>query len=397
MEFYYRGRTQNGAKVRGIIFSANNEQAAQQLRAQGYFVTALNQRGLSVFNLFRHPTTKDLALFCRQLATMLKAGLSLLSALTVLEKQHHNHGFRRVIGAVKSDLATGSQLKQALAKYPQCFPIPLVYMVEAGESGGILDTILFRMAEYYERNYTLQQKIKEAITYPIAVMLVAVCTLFLLLAFVFPAFEYLFTNAGLILPWPTRVLLAFGNLMADYWFALLLGLTMICIILYYLAGTGKGKVYCHQLCLHLPLIGSAVRKTVIARFCRTLGIMLEGGVPLLAALEIVKNTSGNMIFSQSIGNLQMGIKKGRNITNVLAENNIFPEMMVHMIRVGEETGTIALMLIQVADYYEEEVSYFFKQFSTLLEPILILLVAGVVGFIVIGIILPLLDVISVIE
>ena len=398
--FTYRARSNRGDQIRGTIVSSDEYQAVSALRAQGYLVTEIKRKGQD----FRLPTpglgagltSKELALFCRQLATMLLAGLTLVKALEILEKQHLSKNMREAVAIIKEELISGWQLSETMEKQPQLFPAALVHMVAAGETGGVLAEVLARMAQYYEKEHNLRERARGALSYPALVTLLTLGAVVFLVSYVLPTFAHLFASSGLALPWPTRLLLSVSGFIAGHWqwlgggsFLLLLG------ALLYLR-TEEGSSRRDRLLLALPVIGPLLQGIALSRFSRTLGTLLSGGVPLLPALEVVKNTADNRALNRALGQVQAGIREGAELAALLKDYSLFPEMMIQMVKVGEETGELPAMLIRIADYYEWEIDASLKRFSSLLEPVLTVAVAGLVGFVVISIMLPLLDLVLIV-
>jgi type IV pilus assembly protein PilC len=399
--FIYLARTRNGEKVKGTIISSDMRQAGERLRAQGYFVTGLQLKRhlfecVSLRAFSQRVSAKDLALFCHQLSTMLYAGLPLVRACTIIEGQHHNPHFRRVIGAVKRDLISGNELAETMAKQVRVFPGVLVHMVAAGEAVGALDQMLEWMAEHFEKEHGMGERVKAALAYPGVIALVAVVAVFFLVTFVLPTFSNLFSGSGLPLPWPTRMLLLFSNYVIRFWIPCLGGIPLVLIAVVRYCTTTQGKMLKDKTLLYLPFIGAILKKLSITRFCRTLGTLLQGGIPLLSALDIGKNAAGNQVIVKAIANIRGEIQRGQDMASLFEQSGIFSDMAVQLVRVGEETATLDRMLLRIAAHHDQEVDYSLTHLASLLEPIMVLLAAVVVGFIVISIMLPMLDLVTVI-
>jgi type IV pilus assembly protein PilC len=398
--FIYKACTQRGDRVRGIIMGSDEYQAVSTLRARGYLVTEIKKKGqdfqLPIAGLWSGLSSKELALFCRQLATMLAAGLSLVKGLEILEKQHLSKRMRETVGKIRQELINGWQLSEALRRQPHLFPAALVHMVAAGETGGVLEEVMARMAQHFEKEHNLRERVKGALTYPVVVTLLALGAVVFLITYVLPTFSALFASSGLALPWPTRTLLFFSDFISGNW--QWLGGSCILLLLgtlWYMRTEG-GSRWRDRFFLALPAVGPVLQGIALSRFCRTLGTLLSGGVPLLPALDVAKNTADNQVINQALGQVQAGIKEGSELATLLKDYPVFPEMMIQMVKVGEETGALPDLLIRIADYYEWEVDSFLKRLSSLLEPALTVAVAGFVGFIVISIMLPLLDLVLVV-
>lgn len=398
--FIYRARNQRGKRIKGTIEADSIHQAVSRLREKGYLVTDIRAQrpgiGLGGGLPFRRGgSSGELALFCRQLATMSTAGLELAPTLRIIKEQHPNPRLRRAVSVLEGDLSGGSLLSEALGRQPRIFPPVLVHMVKAGETGGILDDVLDWMAHYFEREQRLQEKIRGALTYPGVVTLVSLAAVFFLVAFVLPSFTNLFLASGLSLPWPTRLLLGASQLISGSWYWLVGGTLLILLALYLYLQTEGGSLCKDRLLLTLPGVGSVLLQVDLARICRTTGTLLAAGVPLLTALSVVKNTAGNRVITQALKEVEVGVQKGLSPSDLFAANSIFPPMVVQMVTAGEKTGTLPRMLVQVSAYYEQEVDFILARFSSLLEPVLVLLVSGIVGFIVISIMLPLISLVTV--
>lgn len=400
LTFRYKARNREGEQVQGTIERESIHQAVGTLRHKGYLVTEIKAPktaiGLARLNFRPGASSRELALFCRQLATMSGAGLKLVTALGIIVEQHPNPRLRQAVSQLRKDLVGGSQLTGALKGQPGIFPTVLVHMVAAGETGGILDAVLGWMADHFEKEQKLQEKIKGALTYPGVVALVAIAAVVFLAIFVLPTFSNLFISSGLSLPWPTRLLLFVSQCIIGRGHWLVGGGTLVILLGTLFVKTDKGRHYRDRLLLTLPGVGKIILRVGLARICRTMGTLLAGGVPLLTALSVVKDTGGNQVISRFLGDVEIGIRKGSNLSALLADCPLFPPMMVQMVDVGEKTGTLSEMLVQTANYYEQETDYVLTRFSTLLEPVLILVVSGLVGFIVISIMLPLIELVTIV-
>jgi type IV pilus assembly protein PilC len=337
---------------------------------------------------------KNLAIFTRQFSVMIDAGLPLVQCLDILGKQEPHKGFAEAILTVRSDVESGAALADAMKKHPKSFDPLYSNMIAAGEAGGILDTILKRLAVYIEKSVKLKGQVKSAMIYPIAVIVIAAIVVAAILWKVIPTFAQLFAGLGAQLPLPTRVVIAMSDGLVAYgWIvAIVLGLIGYGVKQYY--GTSAGRYQIDGLMLKMPILGLILRKIAVARFCRTLSTLLSSGVPILDGLDITAKTAGNAIIEEAIQKTRASIERGETVSAPLRETNVFPSMVVQMINVGETTGALDAMLAKIADFYEEEVDTAVAGLLTLMEPIMIAVLGGVVGGIVIAMYMPIFDLIS---
>jgi len=337
---------------------------------------------------------KVLTTFTRQLATLVDAGLPLLRGLHVLEKQERNGALKRILGELALSIEGGSTFSEALAQHPKVFNRLFVNMVKAGELGGVLEVVLKRLAEFSEKAMKIKGKVKAALFYPIAVLVVAVGILGLLLVMVIPRFKEVFTGMGVKLPGFTVFVLSISDAVRLHILPTL-GLAAVVVVLFMLAiKTKVGRLVWDKVQLSVPPFGSVVSKVAISRFTRTLGTLVSSGVPILQALTIVKETAGNVIISNAISQVHESVKEGETITSPLEASGVFPPMVVSMVDVGEQTGALPEMLLRIADNYDEEVDNAVASMTSLLEPIMIVFLAGIVGSIVIAMFLPLIEMIK---
>lgn len=333
----------------------------------------------------------QLILCTRQLATLVKAGMPLLRALRTVSDQVDPGPLREVFVAVARDVESGIKLSEALAHYPRWFPPFYVNMVRAGELGGLLDEILRRLAELLEKQARLRQRVKSALMYPAFVMVAALGILTILMAFVVPTFLNMFTELGSALPLPTRILVGACDLIRTWWWAVLAGLAGLGAAFKALLQTPGGRRVVDRFTLHAPLFGSLVERLLIARFARTFGTLIASGVPILAALETVRATVTNAVIDEALQDVERSLKSGESLARPMELSGAFPPMVTRMVALGEETGQVDRMLMQVADGYEEEVEVQLAGLTQLVEPLLIVFVGGIVGFIVIAMFLPLMS------
>ena len=418
-KFAYVAMNEKGVEVSGTINAENTISAINQIREMGYFPTSVaaqkkkkaegaeaeKEGGFSLQIKFLSKKTvksKTLALFTRQLATLIDAGLPLLKALHVLESQQKPGPLKDALVAMGSSVEGGSTFSESLANQPKIFNKLFVNMVRAGEAGGVLEVVLNRMAEFLEKSEKLKSKVISAMIYPAAVVTVAVGVLIFLMTFVIPKFKDIFSGFDTTLPTMTAILINVstwikGNLYythPPYIGVLLIIPVGLFLGFKFLAKTNKGRLTLDTAKLNAPLFGTLIRKIAIARFARTLGTLITSGVPILQALNIVRETSGNEVMSKAIGNVHDSIREGESIAAPLKDTKVFTPMVISMIEVGEETGKLPDMLLKIADNYDEDVDTAVAGITSVIEPVLIVSLAFMVGFIVIALFLPLIKLIS---
>lgn len=388
--FAYEGRTADGQTKKGKIDAVDANAARNQLKRQNINPTSVSEAKGGIELSFMKPkvTTRDLVIFTRQFATMIDSGLPLVQCLDIQSKQAENETFRSELSVIKDSVESGSTFADALKRFPGTFDELYQNMIAAGEVGGILDTILNRLAVYLEKAETLKRQIKGALMYPVITVLVAGVVVSVLLLFVVPSFEEMFADMGAGLPALTQMVIDMSKWMqANWWIVgLIIFGTIWSLRTFY--KTEKGNVILDGIMLKLPVFGDLLTKVAVARFCRTLGTMLSAGVSILEALDICGRTSGNKIIEGAINQVRQGISEGRNISEPLAEAKVFPDMVVQMISVGEATGALDVMLNKVADFYEDEVDQSVEAMTSLLEPLIMVFLGIVIGGLVIAMYLP---------
>ncbi len=393
--FAYVGRTRQGAVKKGELSAKTRDEAVDQLRKQQVVVTSLEEKsgkaGKLKLGVGRGLTDKDLVVFTRQFGTMINAGLPLIQCLDILSTQSENKVLRETVGDVKNSVEAGSTFSDALKRHPKVFDELYTNMIHAGEVGGLLDTILTRLAKHIEKAMKLKGQIKSAMVYPSAIVGVAVIVISVLMVWVIPVFAQMFLemSGGKIgLPGPTQLVINISNFFQSYWYFMggaLVGIVMA-IKRYY--ATVNGRVVIDRLLLKIPIIGDLIRKASVAKFTRTLGTLITSGVPLLEGLSICAKTSGNKVIEEALMNARVSISGGKTISEPLAKCNVFPKMVTHMIAVGESTGALDAMLGKIADFYEDEVDQAVDTLTSLLEPIMMVVLGTIIGFIVIAMYLP---------
>ena len=395
--YVYRGTNRTGGAVSGEQSASNKTELMNLLRRQQIKVSKLSEKGKE-FNLptFKQGVNaKDLAVFTRQFSVMIDAGLPLVQCLEILAGQQENKTFESVLTTTRASVEGGSTLSAAMRQHEKVFDALYVNLVEAGEAGGILDTILQRLANYIEKNVKLKRAVKSALVYPVAVLLVAAGVITLLLWKVVPIFATLFLGLGVALPLPTRIVIGLSNFIGSIFGLLILVFFVgIAIGLKLWHSTTNGRYILDGVLLKLPLVGILLRKIAVARFTRTLGTLISSGVPILEGLDITARTSGNAVIEKALSQVRKALEQGKNLADPLKETNVFPGMVTQMIGVGEQTGAMDAMLQKIADFYEEEVDAAVKDLLAALEPAMIVFLGVVVGGIVISMYLPLFSLIG---
>ncbi len=341
--------------------------------------------------------TRDIVIFTRQFATMINSGLPLVQALDILAEQTENDSLRKVIQDILYDVESGHTLADALGSHPKIFSELYVNMVAAGEAGGILDTILLRLATFLEKNDALVRKIKGAMIYPGVIFTVAGLAVVILLMFVIPTFQQMFESAGVPLPLPTQIVISLSEFLQVYWWALGLGIIVLIFLIRQIYQTDGGKLAIDKMLLSLPILGDLQRKAAVARFTRTLGTLVSSGVSILEGLEITAKTAGNRVIHDAVMGSRSSIAGGETIAGPLKESGVFPPMVVQMINVGEETGGLDEMLTKIADFYDEEVDAAVEALLSAMEPVMIVVLGVVVGGMIVAMYLPIFDMINAVQ
>ena len=391
--YIWKGKTRHGQVTNGIMEAANQAAVMAQLRNQMLTPISVKNKPKAISEylsfLKQKITTKDLVIFTRQFATMIDAGLPLVQCLKILGDQQENPTFKKIIEEVRSDVEQGSTFAEALAKHPKPFDSLFCNLVAAGEIGGILDTILNRLATYLEKADALARKVKGAMVYPTTVLVVAVGVVVLLLVKVIPTFEKMFSDFGGELPGPTQIVVNISHFMQEWIGVTLAGGAIVAIAFFQARKRSRNfRRSTDALFLKAPVFGSLLRKVAVARFTRTLGTMIASGVPILDGLDIVSRTAGNVIVEEALNKVRSGISEGRTIAEPLAESGVFPGMVVQMIAVGEETGAMETMLSKIADFYDDEVDAAVDALTAMLEPLMMVGLGGTVGSMLIAMYLP---------
>jgi type IV pilus assembly protein PilC len=384
--FEWEGKDRNGKQVRGEIRASGENQVQASLRRQGVFPTKIKKRRMRSGKRIK---PKDLAIFTRQLATMMKAGVPLLQSFDIVGRGNANASVTKLLNDIRTDVETGTSLSAAFRKFPMYFDNLYCNLVEAGEAAGILEQLLDRLAVYMEKTEAIKSKIKSALMYPTAVIVVAFVVVTIIMIFVIPAFKSVFTSFGADLPAPTLLVIAISEFFVKYWW-LIFGVIGGGAYFFFQAWrrSEKMQMFMDRLLLKVPIFGVLVEKSVIARWTRTLSTMFAAGVPLVEALDSVGGASGNMLYAQATEKIQQEVSTGTSLTVAMGNANLFPTMVLQMCAIGEESGSLDHMLGKAADFYEAEVDDMVAGLSSLMEPIIIVFLGTIIGGIVVSMYLP---------
>ncbi len=393
-KYSWEGKTRAGQTQKGEMEAPNQGAVAATLRRQGVLPGKIKEKGKGMDMEIKLPgmggrvTTKDLVIFTRQFATMIDAGLPLVQCLEILGRQQDKKVFKEILVQIKDSVESGSTFADALKKHPKAFDNLFVNLVAAGEVGGILDTILNRLAAYLEKAQKLKKKVKSAMTYPATIVGIAVVVIAVILIFVIPAFESMFADFGSALPMPTQVVINLSNFVQKYILAIIGVIILLIFAFKKIYATTRGRDVIDDTALKLPIFGILLRKVAVAKFTRTLGTMISSGVPILDGLEIVARTAGNRTIEKAIYRVKQSISEGKTIAEPLEKSGVFPPMVCQMIAVGEQSGSLDTMLNKIADFYDDEVDDAVGNLTAMMEPMLMLFLGTTVGGLVIAMYLP---------
>jgi type IV pilus assembly protein PilC len=402
--YEYAVRDRAGAIVTGKIDADSPAAVASKLKSMGYApvkISVVKTSGLSMDlklpSIGAKVKLKELAVFSRQFATMINSGLSMLRALSILEEQQPNKAFAEVLTEIRLEVESGSALSISMARHPDIFPPLMVNMIRAGEVGGFLDKVLVQIADNYEAEVKLRGKVKSAMTYPVAVLIMAILMTIGMLLFIVPTFAGLFTSLGGTLPAPTQILVNLSNFLK----VAIIPLIILSIVGFVVWGrvkhTERVREFVDPLKLKVPVFGQLFRKIALARFCRNLGTMLSSGVPILQSLDIVADTAGNVVVAHAVHDIQESVRSGESLTEPLSKHDIFPPMVTQMLSVGEDTGALDTMLHKISDFYDQEVEATTEQLTALIEPIMIAVLGGIVGSMIIALYMPIFKIFDLIK
>ena len=395
--FTFSGKSESGQKISGERTAVNKQTLTSQLRREHITPGPIREKGKE----FVMPTfgtgkvaTKDIAIFFRQFSVMIDAGLPLVQCLEILAANQENQAFQKTLTGVRTTVEGGATLANAMKLYPKIFDDLTTNMIEAGETGGILDIILQRLAIYIEKAVRLRAAVKSALIYPVSVVSLAFLIVGALLKWVVPIFSNLFIGLGVALPLPTRIVMGLSAFVGQFWWFFIIGMVGLVFGMKQIRKNPKGRYYFDYCLLKLPILGLLLRKIAVARFTRTLGTLITSGVPILEGLSITAKTSGNAVLEEALMKVRKAIEEGRTIVDPLRESGVFPNMVTQMIGVGEATGAMDAMLQKIADFYEDEVDSATKDMLAMLEPVIIGLLGVMIGGIVISLYMPLFSMIA---
>ncbi len=397
--YTYKARNEAGRPVQGVMEASSQEDLAEKLRKMGYMPTRIKSAAAGI-NLegvrdrLRRTRVEDLIMFNIQLANMIDSGFTILSSLRVLADQVENKRLRNTIAEVERSVEAGSSFSEALARHPSVFSALFINSVRAGETSGKLNSVLNRLSVYAEQQEELRQQIKGALFYPTLLLLAGIVVIILIVTFVIPQFVEIFKDAGVSLPLPTLAVYTAGMVIQKWWYLFLLGLVLIFAGLRGYLMTVGGKLRFDRLIISLPIVGMVARKVIVSRFCRTLATLIDSGVPLLQSLDIVRDVAGNRVIAMVINSVRESVERGERIAQPLKVSGEFPQDVVQMIAVGEETGKLGYMLNRIADFYDTVIRFSVKKLTTLIEPLLLILLGIMVGVIMASMLLPMFDMIK---
>jgi type IV pilus assembly protein PilC len=401
--FAYKVRDKAGKMTSGTLEADSQSLVAAKLKQMGLSPLLIEEQKGNLGKKELHMPwggrvkSKDLAVFSRQFATMINSGLSLLRALNILAEQTDNSKLAATVDDVRAEIEKGSSLSAALSKHPKVFKRLYVAMIRAGEIGGVLDSVLMRLAENLEKEVALKQKIKSAMTYPTVVFTMVLFILAGMLIFVVPTFKNLYKDLGGVLPMPTRVLIGASDMAKKFWYVVVAMIIGGAVGIRRWVHTDKGRGVWDAMKLKMPVFGGLVHKTAVSRFARTLSVLMKSGVPILQSLEIVGETVNNTVLSKAVADVSSSVKEGESIARPLERHAVFPPMVVQMISVGEETGALDTMLSKIADFYDQEVEATVEALTSLIEPLLIAVMGVAVGGMVVALYMPMFNIINLIK
>ncbi|HNR50801.1 MAG TPA: type II secretion system F family protein [Deltaproteobacteria bacterium] len=386
--FVWEGKLANGNIKRGEIEADSKASVQLLLKRQMILPTKIKSKPKQIVLFEQKIKTKEIVIFTRQFSTMINAGLPLVQCLDILSSQQSNPTFKKVLSQIKTDVEGGSTFADALSKHPKIFDNLYVNLVAAGEIGGVLDTVLMRLAVYMEKAEALKAKVKSAMTYPLIVLCVAFGVVAVLMIFVIPTFKDMFEQFGAALPGPTQLVVDMSNFFRHNWWIMIGVIIGLIFAFKWVGKQEKGRYYIDNMMLKLPVFGPLIKKVAVAKFTRTLGTMISSGVPIMDGLDITSRTAGNVIIEKAIKAVRSAISEGQSMAEPLAQSGIFPGMVVQMISVGEATGAMDQMLSKIADFYDEEVDAAVDALTSSLEPMLMVFLGGTIGFVVVAMYLP---------
>ncbi|MCR4430740.1 MAG: type II secretion system F family protein [Tepidanaerobacteraceae bacterium] len=394
--YQYIAKNYYGHTIEGLFEAPNRVGVIYMLKGKNFFPVDIKESkkefgSLPLNILFGRIAARDLSIFCRQFSTMINAGITVLDSLDILRKQTENSKLRETVDGVFEEVQKGKNLSRAMGLYKDIFPELLVNMVETGEISGALDIVMDRMALHYEKEYRLNQKVKNALLYPIFILIVAALVVAFLVTVILPTFASMFQQMGAVLPLSTRIMMGISTIIKNNWLLLLIFVTGLFLGVKIYISTEAGKKFFDKAKLNLPVIGETNKKIIIAQFARTLSVLLASGISIIQSINIIKKVIGNTVVQKYLSQVEDEIKKGRGLAAPLKNSEFFPPMLIHMVKVGENTGSLDYMLKMAADFYDNEVESAVTRMTTLLEPLIIMGMALIVGFIVVSVVMPMFD------
>ena len=399
--YAYKARDASGKAVNGTMEAQTKTELIDKLHKMGYMTTYVAESnagaGLKIdsfFERFKRINAEDMIMFYVQLANMINAGISILASLDALSNQIENKKFKEIIGSIKRSVEGGDSFSQAVSNYPKVFPRLFVNMIKAGEVSGKLDTVLIKYAEFFEHQEDLKEKVRGAMFYPLILLTVGIAVMLLIVTFVIPQFANIYMKSGVRLPTPTLIVYKLGIAIKSYWYILIGGFIAIILGIRYYLKTEKGAFFFDKLKLKLPIIGPLHRKVAISSFTRTLGTLIGSGVPILESLDIAKGVVQNEILSRIIESAKKAVERGERLAEPLQVSREFPADVVQMISTGEETGNLDMMLDKISNFYDRYVGYAIKKLTTAIEPIFLLIMGTLVGFIMASMLMPIFDMVK---
>lgn len=389
--FKYKAMNKKGERLEGTYNAISRDEVIEMISSNNYYPLMVEEirEGTKIeLRLFERVTTKDIAIFCRQFYTMLDAGVSINSAVHILAEQLTNRKLKDALGDMEDQVRKGQTLSESMRKHNKIFPDLLISMIETGEVSGNLDSVLLRMSTHYEKENKINNKVKSAMIYPAVLSVVAIVVVTILLTFVMPTFIDMFTESGVELPLSTKILLGMSGGLQKHGLLIFLAVVIIVILFRYYLKTDSGKLFSSRLKLKIPVIKKLNQKIIVSRFTRTLSTLLSSGVTLVQALEVVSDVVGNKVAEEALSRIREAVIKGEGLSTPISEDKLFPSMLASMVKIGEESGSLDDILNKTADFYDEELEVTVQTTTALLEPLLIVIMGVVMGFIIISIMLP---------
>lgn len=400
MEFQYKAIRNNGEMVEGVFIADTRSEVVSMLKQNGSYPVEVEEKkriGTKEIQFKRGVKSKDLSFFCRQLNAMLTAGSTITKSLDIMKKQIPNLTLRETVEIMSEDVQKGKVLSESMKQFPRVFPEMMIYMVESGEIGGTLDKILYRLADYFEKDAKLKNKVKSAMIYPMMLMVVSIGVVIFMVTFILPTFVSMFEKSGVELPAITQFMVNLSKFMKSNGVLVIVVFVIIALLIYQYINSDSGRYQFDKLKLKLPIVKGVTKNIMTARFARNLSTMLASGVPLLTALKNLSNIMNNKVIAEAILGFRENVQKGYDLHMEVRESKLFPPMLDGMMEIGKESGTLDDILDKTADYYDEEVDTSLSKLVTMFEPMMILMLAGIVGFIVISMALPMFDMFQTIQ